>query len=99
MVEVEGSGVLPLRLPLSQLGGCGIRTRVPRLPAVDDGHRDHGRDDRGPGVETAKAVLGHSEISTTQIYAEVDSEAARSTRIERMILLAIALRRSLVGVR
>lgn len=34
------------------------------------------------GVERAQAVLGHSEIGVTQVYAEVDRDAARSVMAE-----------------
>jgi integrase len=34
------------------------------------------------GLEASQAVLGHSELGTTQIYAEVDRSAARRIMAE-----------------
>jgi integrase len=34
------------------------------------------------GLETAQACLGHSELGTTQIYAETDMETARQAMLK-----------------
>ena len=34
------------------------------------------------GLEASQAVLGHSELGTTQIYAEVDRSRARQVMLE-----------------
>ena len=37
---------------------------------------------RNYGLEASQAVLGHAELSVTQVYADVDREAARKIMAE-----------------
>jgi site-specific recombinase XerC len=45
-------------------------------------HSAAGEIRRRYGVEAAQAVLGHSELSTTQVYAAADLATARRIMLE-----------------